>query len=244
MTENGWAKRFFTIWIGQQLSWIGSRAGGFALVWWLTQETGSAQVLATATLGLILPTVLLGPIAGAYVDRWNRRLTILLADTFIALVSLLLAYLFWTEKMQIWHVYVVIVARAIGGAFHGPAITASTTMLVPEHALTRIAGLNQSMNGALHVTGPLLGALLISLLPVHGVMLIDVGTAIFALLPLLFLRIPQPEPTTTAGRERLRTSIMIACQWVWMHRGVFYIVALAGLMNFIINPCLFSSHCW
>lgn len=212
------------------------QSGGFALVWWLTRETGSAQVLATATMGLILPTVLLGPLVGAYVDRWNRRLTILISDTFIALVSLFLAYLFWTGNMEIWHVYVVIVARSIGGAFHGPAITASTTMLVPSRHLTRIAGLNQSMNGALQVMGPMLGALLISILPLHGVMLVDVGTAIFALIPLLFLQIPQPPEESTEDRERIFTSIGIAFRWVWEHRGVFYIVALAGFMNFIINP--------
>ncbi len=69
MQEQRWPQRFFTIWIGRQLSWIGGRAAGFALVWWLTRETGSAQVFATASMGLILPTVLLGPLVGAYVDR-------------------------------------------------------------------------------------------------------------------------------------------------------------------------------
>jgi len=113
MRRDSWAARFFTIWIGQQLSWIGSRAGGFALVWWLTRETGSAQVLATATMGIIVPLVILGPIAGAYVNRWNRRLTILIADSFIACVSLLLAYLFCTDQIQISHVYLVIVARSL-----------------------------------------------------------------------------------------------------------------------------------
>ena len=231
-----WKRRFFSIWVGQQLSWIGSRAGGFALVWWLTRETGSAQVLATATMGIIIPTVLLGPIAGAYVDRWNRRLTILIADTFIALVSLLLAYLFWTGNMQVWHVYVVIVARAIGGAFHGPAISASTTMLVPAQHLTRIAGLNQSMSGAILVFGPALGALLISIMPLHGVMLVDVATAAFAVIPLLFLRIPQPKPETQEAGERLLTSLRVALRFVWEKRGIFYIAALAGFMNFVINP--------
>jgi DHA3 family macrolide efflux protein-like MFS transporter len=232
----GWRKRFFTIWIGQQLSWIGSRAGGFALVWWLTTTTGSVQVLATATMAIILPTVLLGPVAGAYVDRWNRRITILVADTFIALVSLLLAYLFWTGGMQIWHVYVVIVARAIGGAFHGPAISASTTMLVPSKHLTRIAGLNQSMTGAIQVFGPPLGALLISIMPLHGVMLVDVATASFAVIPLLFLRIPQPKPETREAGERMLTSLRVAFRFVWEKRGIFYIAALAGFMNFVINP--------
>lgn len=236
MSKQSWAPRFFSIWIGQQLSWIGSRAGGFALVWWLTRETGSAQVLATATLGLIAPTVLLGPIVGTYVDRWNRRLTILISDAFIAFVSLLLAYLFWTAQMQVWHVYVVIVARAVGGAFHGPAFGASTTMLVPERHLTRIGGLNQSITGAIQVFGPLLGALLISILPLHGVMLIDVGTAAFAILPLLFVDIPQPEPQADSQGESTLTSIRVAFGFVWRHRGLFYIAALAGFMNFVINP--------
>jgi DHA3 family macrolide efflux protein-like MFS transporter len=202
----------------------------------LTQETGSAQVLATATMGIIVPTVVLGPVAGTFVDRWNRRITILIADTFIALVSLLLAYLFWTGNMQIWHVYLVIVARAVGGAFHGPAMGASTTMLVPSRHLTRIAGLNQSMSGAMQVIGPPLGALLISILPLHGVMLVDVATAAFAVIPLLFLDIPQPKTPPGEVVESIFTSLRVAFRFVWHHRGLFYIAALAGFMNFVINP--------
>lgn len=234
--EGSWKARFFTIWSGQQLSFIGSRAGSFALVWWLTRETGSAQVLATATLGIIFPMVVLGPIAGTYVDRWNRRLTILISDASIACVSLLLAYLFWSGQMAIWHVYLIIVARSIGGVFHGPAIAASTTMLVPERHLTRVAGLNQSMTGAIQVLGPVIGATLISIMPLHGVMLLDVGTAAFAILPLLFLQIPQPKPETLKEGERLLQSLRIALRFVWAKRGIFYIAALAGFMNFVINP--------
>jgi len=236
MTSGRWAPRFFIIWIGQQLSWIGSRAGGFALVWWLTRETGSAQVLATATLAVIVPMVLLGPIAGAYVDRWSRRLTILVSDTLIACVSLFLAYLFWTDQMQIWHVYLVIVARSVGGAFHGPAISASKTMLVPERHLARVSGLNQSMVGGIRVFGPMLGALLISILPLHGVMLVDVGTAAFAVIPLLFLRIPQPKVETQRPGERIFESLGAAFRFVCRHRGVLYIALMAGFMNFVINP--------
>jgi len=187
-------------------------------------------------MGIIVPTVVLGPLAGAYVDRWNRRVTILISDTCIALVSLLLAYLFWTGRMEVWHVYLVIVARAVGGAFHGPAIIASTTMLVPSRHLTRVAGLNQSMTGAMQVAGPLLGALLISLLPLHGVMLLDVGTAAFAVIPLLFLHIPQPVAEPGETEERLFASVRVAFRFVWENRGLFYIVSLAGFMNFVINP--------
>jgi len=153
-------------------------------------------------------------------------------------MSLLLAYLFWTGNMELWHVYVVIVVRAIGSAFHLPAIGASTTMLVPPQHLTRIAGLNQSVGGAMHVAGPMLGALLISIMPVHGVMLMDVGTAVIAVIPLLFLRIPQPTVDPSSERESIVVSIKAAFQFVLEHRGLLHIMLLASFMNFIINPVI------
>ncbi|MCK4245728.1 MFS transporter, partial [Candidatus Bipolaricaulota bacterium] len=90
MRKNGsnWKSPFFTIWTGQELSLVGSSAAQFALVWWLTMTTGSATVLATATTVALIPQILLGPLAGAYIDRWNRRLVMMIADSFIALVSL------------------------------------------------------------------------------------------------------------------------------------------------------------
>ena len=99
-----WQIPFFTIWTGQLFSLIGSHLVQFALVWWLTQTTGSATVLATATLVAILPGVVLGPFAGALVDRWNRRKVMIVADGFVALVSAWLAYLFWTGSMSVRHV--------------------------------------------------------------------------------------------------------------------------------------------
>ncbi|MBC7256661.1 MAG: MFS transporter, partial [Chloroflexi bacterium] len=180
-----WKRNFAAIWLGQQISLLGSTVAGFALVWWLTQRTGSATILATASLVAILPEVLLGPIAGAYVDRWNRRLVMIVADGAIALVSLWLAFLFWSGRMQVWHVYVIMVARSLGGCFHWPASMASTRLLVPEEHLARVQGLNQTVQGALKVAGPPMGALLLAWLPLHGIMFIDVGTAALAIMLLL-----------------------------------------------------------
>ena len=85
--EANWKLPFFTIWAGQAVSLVGSRLVQFALVWWLTETTGSATVLATATLVALLPGIILGPVAGALVDRWNRRTVMIVADGFVALVS-------------------------------------------------------------------------------------------------------------------------------------------------------------
>src|SRR5512137_606789 len=90
-----WAAKFFTIWTGQAFSLVGSALVQFALVWWMTKTTGSATVLATATLVALLPQILLGPFVGALVDRWNRRLVMMVADGAIALATLVLAGLFW-----------------------------------------------------------------------------------------------------------------------------------------------------
>ena len=124
--KRSWKAKFFTIWTGQQLSYVGSHAAQFALVFWLTKTTGSATILATATMVALLPNILLGPFVGALVDRWNRRRVMMLSDSFIALVSLWLAYVFWTGGMQPWHIYVAMLARALGGTFHGPAMLASS----------------------------------------------------------------------------------------------------------------------
>jgi MFS family permease len=112
-----WQIPFFSIWTGQTFSLVGSRVAQFALIWWLTKLTGSATVLATASLAALIPEILLGPLAGVYVDRWNRRMVMIVADGLVALAALWLAYLFWMDAIQIWHVYVIMVVRAVGGQF-------------------------------------------------------------------------------------------------------------------------------
>jgi DHA3 family macrolide efflux protein-like MFS transporter len=223
-----WKLSFFTIWTGQAFSLIGSRVVQFALVWWLTQLTGSATVLATASLVALIPEIFLGPIAGAYVDRWNRRIVMIVADGLIALASLWLVYLFWMDAAQVWHVYVIMLVRAVGGSFHWPAMQASTSIMVPKEHLARVAGLNQTMNGALNIVGPPLGALLMEVLLLYGVMLVDVGTAMLAILPLFFVHVPQPK-RDDRGVEGAESPTI----WADMREGLRYIWGWPGLMALI-----------
>lgn len=238
--ERGWQARFFTIWTGQQLSLIGSMLAGFALVWWLTEKTGSATVLTTASLVQILPGVVLGPLVGPLIDRWNRRKVMLVADTIVALFSAWLAYLFWADALQIWQVYVIMAVRAIGGTFHWPAMSASTSLLVPEKNLARVAGINQTMRGVLSIVSPPLGALLVSVLPLHGVMAIDVGTAACAILPLLFVHIPQPKRRDEGQSGGLAPSfwgdLREGFSFIWHWPGLRSLLIMATVINFVFNP--------
>lgn len=234
-----WAASFFTIWGGQAFSLLGSMVVQFALVWWLTQTTGSATVLATAALAGILPQVVVGPFAGALVDRWNRRLVMIGADTLIALSTLGLIALYLLGLMQVWHIYAVMFMRSALGGFHWTAMQASTSLMVPHAHLARVAGFNQTLHGAMNIIAPPLGALLLSVLPLHAVLAIDVVTAAMAVTPLLFIAIPQPaQPPTGAASARpsvlgdLRAGLRYVATWP----GLLAIILMAMALNFIINP--------
>lgn len=138
---------FFIIWIGQAGSLLGSQLVRFALVWWLTKATGSATALALASLAALLPQIVIGPFAGALVDRWSRKLIMIAADAMIALATLVLAVLFWLNVATVWHIYALLLIRSTGAAFHWPAMQASTSLLVPEQQLPRVGGLNQALSG-------------------------------------------------------------------------------------------------
>jgi DHA3 family macrolide efflux protein-like MFS transporter len=236
--QSNWKPRFFTIWSGQALSLVGSALVQFALVWWLTVETGSATTLATANLVALLPQIVLAPFAGALVDRWNRRVTMILADAAIALATALLIVLFALDRVAVWHIYLLMFLRSLGGAFHYPAMASSTSLMVPREHLARVAGMNQTLGGTLNIVAPPLGALLLELMPTQSVLAIDVATALAAILPLLFIAVPQPvRQAGAAGKppsywHDLAAGFRYVIRWSGL-RGV---ILLAMLLNFVLSP--------
>ncbi len=218
-------KPFLIIWIGQAFSLLGSQLVQFALVWWLTRTTGSATMLALATLAALLPQILIGPFAGALVDRWSRRRVMIVADIAIALATLGLAVLFWLNVAQVWNIYVLLLIRATGAAFHWPAMQASTPLMVPQKHLSRVAGLNQTLSGLAGILIPPLGALAIEVLPMQGVLAIDVVTALPAIVPLLFIAIPQPARTITPEAAGRKPSL-----WADMREGLRFMLSWKALM--------------
>jgi MFS transporter, DHA3 family, macrolide efflux protein len=236
---HGWQRKFFLIWGGQAVSLVGSGLVQFALVWWLTQTTGSAAVLAGATLAALLPNVFLGPFAGALVDRLNRKKVMILADTATAAATCVLVALFATGVIQPWHVFVILFIRSVCGSFQFPAMQASTSLMVPHAHLARVAGLNQLLNGILGIATPPLGALLLSLLPMYGVLSVDVVTAMTAVIPLLLVSIPQPD-SSSAGAVITPKSLLLdvreGLRYVRIRPGLIAILIMATLINFLFNP--------
>jgi len=229
---------FMVVFAGQAFSLFGSRLVQFALVWWITETTGLASTLAFASIVAMLPQVLLGPFAGALVDRWNRKTVMMVSDSFIALVVVALAFLYGTGAIQLWHVFIAMFIRSLGGAFQWPAMQATTTMMVDRESLSRVAGMNQSLQGLAAIVAPPLGAFLMQVIPIQTILLIDVATAVLAVGPLFFVKVPQPsrEVTEVLGLKTILSDMREGAVFVWRWKGLRIIMGMSMLINFLMNP--------
>lgn len=225
---NNWKKTFAIIWGGQFVSLLSSSIVNFAIVLWLSIETRSAEVLAYGSIAALLPQSVLGFFTGVYVDRWNRKRTMILADGFIAVCTLILALLFWSGEVKLGFIYLLLALRSAGSAFHSPAMQASIPLLAPESELMRIAGINQTINSVSFMAGPALGAVLITTMSIGNVLLIDVFGAAIAITSLLFVKIPDPERKTTEERHL----------WREMKAGIREIVYRPGINSLFLFSVL------
>jgi MFS transporter, DHA3 family, macrolide efflux protein len=229
---------FLILWSGQAVSLLGSQLVQFALIWWLTRTTGSATVLALASMAGMLPQVVLGPFVGVLVDRWSRRAVMLVADSAVALATLLLGYLFWIDAATIPAVFAVLFVRSLGGTFHWPAMQASTSLMVPEEHLTRIQGMNQMLNGGMNVFAAPLGALLLEWIDVTGIIVVDVATASIAILPLLFIAIPRPTRQQQGGNGSgsYWQELAAGLRYMRTRQALLIMLGLALFVNLVLSP--------
>ena len=233
--NNNWKRTFAIIWGGQFFSILTSSLVNFAIIIWLSLQTGSAEILAYAAIAAMLPQSIIGPFTGALIDRWNRRLAMMLADTFIALCTLLLAILFWLDIAELWHIFALLALRSVGSAFHMPAMQASVPLLAPTDQLTRIAGINQIIASVSQIAGPALGAMLITIWDIEYVLIFDVAGALIAVTSLFFVHIPNPEKQNDLKRDILK-EMKEGAMVVLRNRGLSFVFLYSTLVVFFIVP--------
>ena len=229
-------KKFFVLWTSQAASMLGSSVVGFALAWYLARETGSATILSTAMLVNIIPQIVLGPFIGPFIDRWNRKTILIYSDLITAVFTLALVVLFYTDTVQVWHIYVIMAGRSAGAAFQFPALGASISMIVPEKHLARANGLNMTLRGAVNIVGPPVGAFLIETLEMHWVLSVDIITAAIAIGCLLPLAIPQPPRTTLPTKPGIFGDMVQGFRYIAAWRGLVLLLILFAVLNFFAAP--------
>lgn len=226
---------FFTIWIGQLISIVGSGLTGFALGVWIFQETGRATPFALTVLFGSLPAVLLGPIAGSVADRFSRKKVMLLADTGNAIITLIAFVLLLNGQLEIWNIYVIALAGSVFSAFQEPAFGASIIMLVPKKDLQRANGMTQMTNALGNLVPPLLAGLLFGLIGLKGIMLIDFITYFAAMGTIIISRIPQPERVEPQVKGSQWQEAMAGWRYLKSTGGLLGLVFYFALVNFMIN---------
>src|SRR5262245_7540283 len=161
------------VWTGQVISLLGSSMTWFALTLWAWQTSGQATTLALVSFFAFIPTLLFSPLAGALVDRWNRKWVMILSDLGAALATLGILLLYTTKNLQLWHLYAVGALGAIFLAFQFPAYSAAITLIIPKEHYARAEGMIGLGQSAAGILAPLLAASLLGVIHLTGIMLID-----------------------------------------------------------------------
>jgi predicted MFS family arabinose efflux permease len=186
---------FTIVWFGQLVSQLGSNLTWFALSLWAWQETGLATSLALVNFFSFGPTVVLGPIAGALVDRWNRKLVMMLSDLAAGISTIVVLLLYATGNLEIWHLYITGAFAGAFQAFQYPAYSAAITTMVSKAQFGRANGMLSVAESAGQVVAPILAGTLVGLIGINGILLIDVVTFVFAVATLALVHVPQPAAT-------------------------------------------------
>jgi DHA3 family macrolide efflux protein-like MFS transporter len=189
--NNNWKKNTTLFLTSQAISFFGSMLVQYAITWYITLETQSGIMMTIAIICGFLPTFFLSPFSGVWADRYNRKLLIILSDSLIALTTLILAILFFMGYDSIWLLFVASAIRSIGAGIQMPAVGAFLPGIVPEDQLTRVNGINSSIQSLVMLVSPMLSGALLTLTTIEIVFFIDVVTAAIAVvILLLFLHVP------------------------------------------------------
>lgn len=190
MNKN-WKKNIILFLSSQTVSLFGSSLVQYAIMWYITLKTQSAIMMTISIICGFLPTFFLSPFAGVWADRYNRKMLIMLADSSIALSTLILAILFLTGHGSIVLLFVMSAIRALGSAVQSPAIGAFLPQLVPEDTLTKVNATNGTIQSLVLLVSPMLSGLLLTVSTIETIFFIDVVTAVIGVLTLLiFLKVP------------------------------------------------------
>jgi DHA3 family macrolide efflux protein-like MFS transporter len=228
-------RTFLTIWIGQVASLIGSGMTAFALGLWIYEQTGEATPFVLIALFNSIPTFALSPIAGALVDRWNRRRVMLAVDSANALVTVALLLLFNSGALQVWHLYLAAFLNSVFSVFQTLAYQTIVTALVPKAQYSRANAMVQTAQSFSAILSPIAAAALYGLVGLSGIFSIDLGSFAIAFVTLLLITIPQPKRDASVKMPTLGADIRAGFNFARTRRGLIALALLMALINLLLS---------
>ncbi|MEG4530210.1 MFS transporter [Microcoleus sp. D2_18a_D3] len=225
-------QKFIQLWLGQTASMIGSAMSGFALTIWIWESTSQATALALLMFFTQLPRILLAPVAGILVDRWNRKFLMAIGDAVSALLTLAILLLYISQNLQIWHIYVAAAVNGIFDQIQQLAYSAAIATMMPEKHYSRASSLSFLANYGASIIAPTLAGILYSAIGPGGIFTIDLATFTIAIGTLVCVKIPQPAivPNPQPTRPHLLQELSF---------GFRYIVQRPSLLALLVSVSLF-----
>ncbi|MEA2693612.1 MAG: hypothetical protein QOJ16_2999 [Acidobacteriota bacterium] len=242
-------RAFSIIWSGQVVSMCGSALSSFAVGVWVYQKTGSATQFALIALFASLPGLLLAPLAGALLDRFDRRALMLLADCGSGLATLGLALLLGAGALHVWQVYLIVAINRSFDSLKLPALSASTTLIVPKGQLPRASGMAQVGPAVAQIAAPVLAGALIVWIGLQGVVAIDFTTFLVAAATVFPFAIPRPAASLAgqAARGSLFKEALSGWSYIRERPGLLGLLAFfagsyfsLGIVQVLLTPLVLS----
>jgi DHA3 family macrolide efflux protein-like MFS transporter len=238
-----WKNEIARFMISQTVSLLGSMVVMYAIMWYVTLSTQSGIMMTIYVLTTFIPSILISPFAGVWADRLNRKKLMIIADLSIAAVTLLISVLFFMGIRDIWIIFVVSIVRAFGQAVHQPAVSAVYPQIVPPEYLVKVQGIAQGIQSSSMIIMPLLAGLLLATIPLEYILLIDVVTAIIAVVLLVwFVRIPQHAAETSKQEINYFKDIKDGLSYTFNHKFVFRIMIFGFLFMLLVAAPMFLTY--
>lgn len=194
---------FTVIWFGQLVSMLGTGMTNFALSFYIFEKTGQATALTIAIFCFVAPSIILSPLAGALVDRSNRKLVIILTDLSAGIVTIAwLFILLTTGDLEMWQIYLGNFITGAFNAFQFPAFSAAVSLMIPKEQFGRAAGMLEFAGAASNILAPIFAGALLVPFGLVSIMLVDVITFVVAIVAVILVHMPQPEREVMADGKR------------------------------------------
>lgn len=235
LRQFGGMRGFALLWSGQIVSALGTSLTAFAITIWAFQETGQATTLALVGLFTFGPSVVVGPLAGALVDRWNRRLVTALSDLAAAIATAVLFVLHASGTLEVWHLYALGAWSGVFASFQWPATSAWISLLVPKEQYGRTSGLMSLVESVPLMVAPFLAALILASTGLGAVLIIDMVTCALAVLSLAFIQVPrgQTDGQRTPVKWRLGDELGFGFKYIASRRGLLGLMLMLAAVNLV-----------
>ena len=240
--QTKWQKDVILFLSSQTISLFGSSLVQYAITWYIILTTQSGGMMTISIVCGFLPTFLLSPFAGVWVDRYPRKLLIIFSDAMIALFTLILAILFHFGYGSIWLLFIMSAFRALGTAVQNPAIGAFLPQIAPMEQLTRINAINGSIQSTIMLISPILSGALLSMSTIENIFFIDVLTALAAIFVLLlFLNVPVHEKAREKQQTGYLNDLSMGIKYIFSHSYLKLFFIYCAIFFILVAPVAFLT---